>query len=479
MEPMELTESANDDDDEEEDLLDMGEETTEMVTEDNELSVTGHGQTVEMNEAMFERYQMVQDQSFEEIQMPVAMAEQIQQIWSALVAKLNGREAAGEAIYDAILEEAPSMKSLFKSPRSVFAMRFMNGLNSMIAEAANASSLKKQVETYGFMHLELDLSTPRVEIVRDAILSVLDQELGLPLTSTARASINLLLNYIGGAFIFIRRELAGRIRIINRSWRAANRVSIADMPKDLPGEKEAEEEKEKKEPGQELAEKKDETHDQSTANSSGSFTGRSGRAEKMQVPTTFSGMFLFNAAVMGFGESQWMNLVLDRLDSIAMNAANTGRLQEECYVLSIHLSKVKEAINLYEFKAVMLAALRSLVPDDWNMDHEVAWNWLWENVERILQSTISLPRTYERVVRNFLLNLSEEHINQLRQLTFKIFFERAPAGQDYFKQSATRLFFILDKNNEMVMEMYSDPSKVVEELSALGLRHVGYGVPIE
>jgi len=28
---------------------------------------------------------------------------------------------------------------------------------------------------------------------------------------------------------------------------------------------------------------------------------------------------------------------------------------------------------------------RSLAPKDWDTEHEVAWNWLWENVERILK----------------------------------------------------------------------------------------------
>ena len=30
--------------------------------------------------------------------------------------------------------------------------------------------------------------------------------------------------------------------------------------------------------------------------------------------------------------------------------------------------------------------IRSLVPKDWNSQHEVAWNWLWENVERLLRA---------------------------------------------------------------------------------------------
>lgn len=29
---------------------------------------------------------------------------------------------------------------------------------------------------------------------------------------------------------------------------------------------------------------------------------------------------------------------------------------------------------------------RSLAPKDWDTEHEVAWNWLWENVERVLKA---------------------------------------------------------------------------------------------
>ncbi|CAE7676271.1 unnamed protein product [Symbiodinium necroappetens] len=50
-------------------------------------------------------------------------------------------------------------------------------------------------------------------------------------------------------------------------------------------------------------------------------------------------MFLFNAAVMGFAESGWMNLVLEQFDAIVTNVANSYRLQEECDVLSLVLSK--------------------------------------------------------------------------------------------------------------------------------------------
>ncbi|CAE7940541.1 ANK1, partial [Symbiodinium sp. KB8] len=82
---------------------------------------------------------------------------------------------------------------------------------------------------------------------------------------------------------------------------------------------------------------------------------------------------------------KWMRLVLTHWDAMATNVANTYRLQEECDVCSLVLAKYKGTINLYEFKAVMLSSLRSVLPAEWDMDHEVAWNWLWDNVERMLK----------------------------------------------------------------------------------------------
>lgn len=199
----------------------------------------------------------------------------------------------------------------------------------------------------------------------------------------------------------------------------------------------------------------------------------------MKVPTTFNEMFLFNAAVMGFGEQSWMQMVLQQFDKIVTNVANSYRLQEECDVLSLVMAKYKGTIKLSEFKAVMLASLRSLVPKDWDSEHEVAWGWLWENVERMLKSLMGKPAIQEKALERLILSLTEESVGYLRREVFKRFFALAPAGQDYFKQSTTRLYWIADKIVEMTMEMYREPKKMVEDISALGLRHVGYAIPTE
>ncbi|CAJ1361827.1 unnamed protein product, partial [Effrenium voratum] len=141
--------------------------------------------------------------------------------------------------------------------------------------------------------------------------------------------------------------------------------------------------------------------------------------------------------------------------------------------------KCKGEINLPEFKAVMLASLRSLVPKEWNSQHEVAWNWLWENVERLLTKQLGKPRAQQKALERFVVNLSQDALTGYCRDVYKRFFQLAPSGQDFFKQSTTRLFFIAEKIVEMTVEMYRTPKKMVEELSGLGLRHVGYGVPTE
>jgi len=70
-------------------------------------------------------------------------------------------------------------------------------------------------------------------------------------------------------------------------------------------------------------------------------------------------------------------------------------------------------------------------------------------------------------------------MNDVRSRTYDRFFELAPRGQDFFKQSNTRLHFISARIQDMIIEIYKDPWKVVEEISAIGLRHVGYGVPTD
>merc|ERR1712039_927535 len=95
------------------------------------------------------------------------MAEEVQTTWNTFLRSAESREAAGEAIYAALFDSAPSLQSLFKTPRAVMAMRFMNGLNQIIGSLSDPKALKVIVETLGFQHLDLEVTIPRVVIFRD------------------------------------------------------------------------------------------------------------------------------------------------------------------------------------------------------------------------------------------------------------------------------------------------------------------------
>merc|ERR1719267_473801 len=175
-----------------------------------------------------------------------------------------------------------------------------------------------------------------------------------------------------------------------------------------------------------------------------------------------------------------MSEVLACIDNIVTNVSNSARLQEECDVLALRISKVvKGSVNLSEYKSCMLASLRSLLPKDWDSAHEVAWTWLWENVERLVLRIHGQPPVWERALGKILASLDENQKFEIRKDIYNRFFAAAPAGQDFFKQSNTYLHFIADRIIEMTLELYQNPVKMVDDVSALGLRHVGYAIPTE
>jgi len=459
-------------------------EATEEVYEDAE-GVTEDAAGDEEEEALEEEaftgaLVEVQDKTFEEIRLPADTVSEVQGTWNIFLTSASSRDAAGEALFAAIFDSAPSLQSLFKTPRPVMAMRFMGGLNNIVTNMNAPASLKICVETLGFQHLDMDVTVPRVVIFRDALVDLLEMELGGRFSSRAKSGWRSILNYVGGAYIYIRREYAGRLKIIASSWATANKKAKDLEEQDGEGAEGAEGGEDEKEDA-DAQDAKDAKDNMAAASKSGArASGETNfKINSMNVPTTFNEMFMFNGAVMGFGNSLWMQEVLASFDNMVSNVANSYRLQEECDTLSLCLAKYKGSINLSEFKAVMLASLRSLVPKDWNSAHEVAWTWLWENVERMLKSLIGKPAVQEKALDRFLMSMTEDSQNYLRRELFRRFFANAPSGQDYFKQSTTRLYFIADKVVEMTIEMFRDPKKMVEDISALGLRHVGYGIPTE
>jgi hemoglobin-like flavoprotein len=455
--------------------------------------------------------QQINDQSFEELELTPALVQEVQRTWTTFMKVSESREAAGEAIYSALFEAAPSLQGLFRTPRAVMAMRFMNGLNQIVGSLDNPKNLKIIVETLGFQHLDLEVTIPRVVIFRDAIVDCLQVEMGTQFTDAAREGWCSTLNYVGGAYIFIRLRYTERLKILASSWATANNKKLenkndtnyqedqaGDADAHTSGEMEEEQPSMSKDNGdfglentEKQAKKRSRWSWKKAADSDGAANEMketaadnkeetNGMALNTQVPTNYEDMFMFNAAVMGFAKSAWMKEVLMSFDTIVTHVSNSYRLQEECDVLSLRIAKYKGGnINFPEYKAVMLASLRSLVPKDWDSNHEVAWSWLWENVERMLKGILGRPAQQERALERLWMSMDDAQQALFRREVYAQFFALAPSGQDFFKQSTTRLHFIADRVVSMTLEIYKDPKKMVEDISALGLRHVGYGIPTE
>merc|ERR1719506_3084159 len=244
-------------------------------------------------------------------------------------------------------------------------------------------------------------------------------ELAERLTRQAQEAWRRLLNYVGGGIVYVKVNYAERISTLLKSWTAANKSENENEKEiDHGGMNSAEREQvelqlsnksktEEKKKGfgklsfrKKAAQKAEGAGDEEKAAHAATHGKDSDQVGVQSVPTTFPEMFKFNAAVMGFGASTWMNEVLDCFNNIVTNVANSARLQEECDVLALRIAKVlgTNQVNLGEYKSCMLASLRSLLPEDWDSNHEVAWTWLWENIERLLLQIHGKPRVWERAL---------------------------------------------------------------------------------
>jgi len=429
--------------------------------------------------------------SFGELELPQHIIRAAQDCWRQFLATARTREAAGEAIYSALFEAAPTFQKLFTTPRAVQALRFMAGLNGFVTELSDPPKLKVLVETLGFVHLHLDVTVPWVVIFRDALLDLFHVELAEKFTPQAAEGWKTLLNYVGGAIIFVKAHYAERIQCLLKSWAVCNHnkddTKVVGDDSASQGSEETNQQRlqavEKK--GWLFGRRKQKDVEEHYGNVHSEQVEKEVVSESLnfgsqKVPTTYPEMFLFNAAVMGFGTSAWMNEVLDCFHNIVVNVSNSARLQQECDVLALRISKsTKGTVNFAEYKSCMLASLRSLLPRDWDSLHEVAWTWLWENVERLLLKIMGSPPRWEKALGKFLDGLDEDQKYDARKEIYARFFAVAPAGQDFFKQSNTYLHFIAEKIIQMTLELYRDPTKMVDDISALGLRHVGYGIPTE
>ena len=198
------------------------------------------------------------------------------------------------------------------------------------------------------------------------------------------------------------------------------------------------------------------------------------------VVRSFPTMCAFSNEVMGQETEAWMEELLQVFNVLVEKISNPSVMQEECELLAISMITKSKDIDFNKFKPVMLAALRSLLPKTWSTSHETAWEWLWATVASNLNEATMKARAFKPYIAHLFSVLGEDQLEHFRSTIYTDFFSKCAASQDLFKQSQTRLRYIADRVIQSSYDMFHKPKdEMVDILSALGLRHVGYGVPIE
>ena len=101
-------------------------------------------------------------------------------------------------------------------------MKFANSLALLISKLSYPEEFKNLVDTLGFQHLTTEVTVPRIEVFRDALLELFASDLGDLFTMDVRIALCRMFNYIGGAFIYIRNNYSSRLKLISQCWTLAN-----------------------------------------------------------------------------------------------------------------------------------------------------------------------------------------------------------------------------------------------------------------
>merc|ERR1740129_916453 len=96
----------------------------------------------------------------------------------------------------------------------------------------------------------------------------------------------------------------------------------------------------------------------------------------------------------------------------------------------------------------------------------------------MLQKNMGNPPKWESALTVHLSSMRDDEKHRLRSSLYLRFFESAPTGQSYFKQSNTYLHSIAERMLAMTILVYREPSKLLDDIISLGHRHVGYRIPI-
>jgi len=214
------------------------------------------------------------------------------------------------------------------------------------------------------------------------------------------------------------------------------------------------------------------------AEEKGNAKSSNGNGSSFDIPRTFKEMCLLNATMVS-ANVDFIKIIEECFERVIETTVkgDDGRLELEVNVIAMRIHKdVKGEFRVKDFKVCMLASLRSLIPKSWSISHEHAWTSLWDRVEEILAQNMALPAQYEKAVGKLMAEMDDEKLNKFGLNAFNRLFHLQPRAEDYFNTSNSRLSMLASKALEMAMQMYKDPTVLVNQATALGLRHIMYNI---
>ena len=367
-------------------------------------------------------------ESFELLRMPSHDVQILRCSWQQLLDAAGSD--LGDILYSALTSSLIVLKDLISTPRAVMALRLFNGFGMIVEKADDPDGMRTYTETLAFKHLQFEVTQVRAGLAADSFLEVLTQHVAQELPPGAGAVWRQVLLYVGGAFRYVKQTYGKRLKLIEGDWNEIQNAANEEI--------------------------------------------------EDEVVRSFPKMCAFSNQVMGQPTEGWMEELLAVFPVLVERVGNPAHLVEECDLLSLAMVARSDNIDFDRFKPVMLAALRSLLPKTWSTAHEEAWEWLWATISRNLTESTMKVRAFKPYNAQLYAGMTEEHKETFRTTIYAKFFAKCAASQDLFKQSQTRLRYIADRVLCCAYDMMQrDTSEMVDELSALGLRHVGYGVPID
>jgi hemoglobin-like flavoprotein len=198
--------------------------------------------------------------------------------------------------------------------------------------------------------------------------------------------------------------------------------------------------------------------------------------KQFDIPETFTEMVRLNAAMTG-ANLGFVNIMLDEFNNLVLDTCRLGQLQEQTDILAMRIAKdTKGQVKTSEFKVCMLAAMRSLIPQRWDTQHEKAWAWLWDSIDTQLKLSMPLPNKYEVPVQNYVAAMSEAELGDIGLKVWYRMFAKEPKVEDVFKQSNERLKWIAVQAMLYSAKIYGNPTEMNAQMQALSLKHIMFKV---